>query len=230
MTTPTQALSSISVQRRPPLASIVAERIRDAIMYGELALGEAVSEEKLAARLGVSRTPVREALNALQLQGLVTIQPQRGSNVFSPSDQDLRDICDYRALIEIHAMRRAMHERRRETVALLNEADDQMLAADANGNATLAAKADAAFHDAFIQHGGNGLLSQGYLLVSGKVGAIRFFARQSSGTRRYANSEHRDIIAAFETGDLMRTETILSLHIANMRTHFLEALAATAAA
>src|SRR6185503_16160600 len=87
-------LGAIAARRAPALASLVEERLRDAIMYGALGLGEAISEDRLATMLGVSRTPVREALTALQLQGLVVIQPQRGSFVFEPTERDLAEICE----------------------------------------------------------------------------------------------------------------------------------------
>ena len=69
--------------RRPSLASIAAEKIREAIVTGEAGLGETLSEDRLAVSLGVSRTPVREALTALQLQGLINILPQREASSFT---------------------------------------------------------------------------------------------------------------------------------------------------
>ena len=79
------------LSRSPSLASIAAERIRDAIIAGDLKLGEALSEDRLATTLGISRTPVREALTSLQVQGLITIHPQRGSFDFRPTRQDVKE-------------------------------------------------------------------------------------------------------------------------------------------
>ena len=222
------ALRAIAVERRPALASIVADRIRDAIISGELALGEAVSEEKLATRLGVSRTPVREALTSLQLQGLISIQPQRGSFVFQPSEKDLVEICDYRALLEKHAMRLAMTHHPRETIERLIAADKAMHAAERSGNDSAASNADGAYHEALVHYSDSALLQQAYTLVSGRLGAIRHFARRSSGTRSYSNAQHRQIIVALQAGDITTAEQVLDLHINNMRAHYAEAKKAAA--
>ncbi len=221
-----QSLGVIASRRAPALASLVEERLRDAIMFGELGLGEAISEDRLATMLGVSRTPVREALTALQLQGLVVIQPQRGSFVFEPAQRDLAEICEYRLFVESHAMSLAASRAGRDTIAALKAAQAAMDAAEATGDLAAAARADAAFHNAFLEHCGNNLLVQAYTLVSGRVGAIRFLARRSSGTKSYASKQHRAIIAALKSDDVAEANGILSLHIMNMQVHFAEARAA----
>jgi DNA-binding GntR family transcriptional regulator len=221
----TQALGALAARRAPALAGLVEERLRDAIMFGKLGLGEAISEDRLATMLGVSRTPVREALTALQLQGLVVIQPQRGSFVFEPTEKDLAEICEYRRFIECHALSLAAKRASRDTIAALRSAQAAMDAAEAIGDLAAAARADAAFHNAFLEHCGNNLLVQAYTLVSGRVGAIRFLARRSSGTKSYASKQHRAIIAALRAGDIAEADSILSVHIMNMQVHFAEASA-----
>jgi DNA-binding GntR family transcriptional regulator len=220
-------LGAIAVRRAPALASLVEDRLRDAIMYGELGLGDAISEDRLATMLGVSRTPVREALTALQLQGLVVIQPQRGSFVFEPTDKDLAEICEYRLFVESQAMALAAKRASRETIAAMRAAQVEMDTAEASGDLAAAARADAAFHNAFLEHCGNRLLVQAYTLVSGRVGAIRFLARRSSGTKSHASRQHRAIIAALKAGDMAEAGGILSIHIMNMQVHFAEANAAS---
>ena len=75
-------------------------RLREAIIDGEFALGAVISEEMIAQSFGVSRTPVREAMGQLQLQGLVVIRPQVGSFVFTPSADDIQALCAFRIIIE----------------------------------------------------------------------------------------------------------------------------------
>jgi DNA-binding GntR family transcriptional regulator len=223
-------MRAIDIQRPPPLAAIVEARIREAIMYGELALGEAVSEDRLATRLGVSRTPVREALAALSLQGLIAIQPQRGSFVFQPSEQDIADICDFRLLIERRAMALACERDRPATLAALETAQAAMDRAEAAKDAAAAARADADFHQAFIARCGNALIAQAYTLVSGRVGAIRYLARHSSGARNFAGAQHRALIGHLTAGDIAAADAVLSEHVMNMRAHFDEAKATSAGA
>ena len=94
-------LSKFKVEQPKSLTEIVTDRLRQAIIDGEFGLGEAISEETLAASFGVSRTPVRDALMQLQLAGLVVVQSKRGSFVFRPSLADAVALCDYRTMLEI---------------------------------------------------------------------------------------------------------------------------------
>lgn len=216
-------MRALVLKRRPLLATQVAEEVREAITFGELKLGEAISEERIATMLGVSRTPVREALTALQMQGLVVIQPQRGSFVFQPSVDDIAELCEYRAIIEVQAMRLSHARDRNETLEALKQAEAAQERSEKAGRNVEAARADAAFHNAFIVGCGNALLEQAYLLVSGRIGAIRFFARNSLRSRVKSNSDHRDIIRAFGRGDLGKAEQVLTDHIMRMRPHFADA-------
>lgn len=212
----------LSSFRQPLLATRVADQLREAIVYGELKLGEAVSEDRLATMLGVSRTPVREALSALALQGLIDIKPQRGSFVFQPSIADVAEVCEYRAIIEVQAMRLAAARARPATLAALLRADNAQQAAEAAGHVVVAAQADADFHEALISHCGNSLLEQAYRLVSGRVGAIRFFARRADSSRAASSRDHTEIIQAFERTDLATAEAVLTGHIMRMQAHFAE--------
>ena len=84
----------------PSLMEATADRIRRAIILGELPLGSKLSEQKLADMLGVSRSPVHNALALLQYEGLVEVQPKVGSFVFTPSLKVAFDLCDHRAVLE----------------------------------------------------------------------------------------------------------------------------------
>lgn len=222
-------MRALQLTRPPPLATIVEERIRMAIMSGDLSLGQSVSEDRLATTLGVSRTPVREALMSLQLQGLITILPQRGSFVFKPSEQDIAELCEYRLFLEVQALRLAHQRNRQAAIDDLEAALADMLRHEAEGQFAQAAQSDAAFHKAFLIHSGNRLFEKANLLVSGRAGAITSFARRSVESRRHSNREHRAIIDAFTAGDLVAAESVLAPHILNMLTRFVEAARAAAA-
>jgi DNA-binding GntR family transcriptional regulator len=221
-------MRALDMTRPPALATVVEARLREAIMFGDLSLGEAVSEDRLATMLGVSRTPVREALTALQLQGLITILPQRGSFVFQPTEQDIAELCAFRALIEVEAMTLAHARARDATLTQLKQSLAAMVKAESEGRQADAAQADAAFHNAFVSNSGNRPLSQAYTLVSGRVGAILSFARGSKASRRNSNTEHRAIIQSFAAGDLAVAATVLRPHILNMHVRFVEAQLAIA--
>jgi DNA-binding GntR family transcriptional regulator len=214
-----------------PLSVQVTERIRRAIQEGEIRLGEALSELKLAAALGVSRTPVREALNVLQVQGLIEIRPQSGSFVFMPSEEDVGELCLFRRVIEVTAIRLSYARRRDETLRQMREAVDAMDRALHAGDRLAMARADTAFHQRIAENSGNVYLINAYALISGRIAALRTHNLATiDALRNKAMTEHRGIIAAFAKGDLDRAEAILDEHISRMRIDYCAALRRKAAA
>jgi DNA-binding GntR family transcriptional regulator len=203
----------------------VTERIRAAIQDGEFKLGEALSELKLAAALGVSRTPVREALNVLQLQGLIEIRPQAGSFVFMPSEEDVGEICVFRRLMETNALRLSFARRREETLIQLRNAVEAMERAQDAGDRLAMARADTAFHQCIAENSGNVYLINAYALISGRIAALRTYNVINSDPlrRSKAMTEHRAMVAALAKGDLERAEVILDEHVSRMRIVFLAA-------
>lgn len=196
------------------LTEIVASRLRTAIIDGEFALGEMISEENLAASFGVSRTPVRDALTLLQTTGLVEIRPKRGSFVFKPSEADLVAICDFRLLLEVRAAQRSFERDREAMLAGLQASLDELMAAHQAEDDVRYGHADLAFHQAFFTHSGNPYLADAYDLVAGKVGALRTaMSRQFSDARDTSLTEHREAIAFIATGDFEGLHGLLKLHI-----------------
>lgn len=216
------SLTTISVERRPALATIVADQIRDAIIFGTLGLGESVSEERLASTLGVSRTPVREALTLLQLQGLIEILPQRGSFVFQPSQADIEELCQFRTMVEVGALRLALAKDKAQTVNDLQAAQDALARSEEISDWVSAARADAEFHSTFFKYCGNRPLVDAYNMIAGRIGAARFFARQSGTSKRNTGAEHTMIIEAIKRNDIETAVDILTRHIFAMPVRFAE--------
>ena len=203
------------------LTTRVTEALRQSIVDAEFKLGEALSETSLAARLGVSRTPVREALNTLQRQGLIVIRPQSGSFVFMPSEEDVAELCEFRRLIETAALRFAYVRRRVQALAQMREAIAIMEAAHGADDALAYARADSGFHDAIVENSANRYLIESYTLASGRVSALRSRNLSvSTPLRRRSNAAHRAIVAAFEKGDLPQAEQLIDEHVAQMAIGF----------
>ncbi len=203
------------------LTTRVTEAIRQAIVDAEFELGEALSESSLAARLGVSRTPVREALTTLQRQGLIVIRPQSGSFVFMPSEEDVAELCEFRRLIETAALRLAYARRRTQALAQMRESMAAMETAHEADDALAYTRADAAFHEAIVENSANRYLIDSYTLASGRVSALR--SRNLSGStplRKRSNTAHRAIAAAFEKGHLAEAERLVDEHVSNMAIGF----------
>lgn len=90
----------INMDEYLPLRDVVFKTLRQAILKGELAPGERLMEIQLAERLGVSRTPIREAIRKLELEGLVLMIPRKGAEVAKISEQNLRDVLEVRRSLE----------------------------------------------------------------------------------------------------------------------------------
>lgn len=199
------------------LTARVTEQIRDAIQNGKFKLGEGLSELKLAAALGVSRTPVREAFNALQLQGLIDIRPQSGSFVFMPSEENVGALCEFRRVMEVTALRLCFEYRREDALQQMRMASDAMELAKQTGDRLAISHADTDFHQAIMNHSNNPYLIEAYKLVSGRVAALRTHNLVGLDTLLNKSiSEHRLIIAALSRGKLDRAEAILDEHISRM--------------
>lgn len=209
--------------RPPSLASLAETRLKEAIESAEFELGAPLSEDKLATFLGVSRTPVREALNALSLQGLVEIYPQRGSYVFSPSEEDVQQLCEFRMMMESKAMGLCLNRNKQETLRKLVKANDAMREACSQKNMKTTAESDTAFHMTFFEDCGNQFLQEAYALVSGRITTLRtHLVNPKTGISPHSVQEHDDIIAAFEAGNLAHAESIMSAHIYRMTKNYVK--------
>lgn len=213
------------IDRPQSLAATVAERLKQAILRREIALGESLSEEKIAQAMDVSRTPVREALTILQLQGLITILPRRGSIVFKPDAEELHLLVDYRLNMELVASRLAMERDPEATLAGLRAAISRMDAARTSDDATAYAEADTDFHSTFFECCGNRFFKEAYEIAEGRIAALRM--HQSAHLKLHRSTtfqEHVDIAAAIENRDAARLSAVLRLHISAMEETYADSL------
>lgn len=207
------------------LASRVAERLREAIIDGEFGLGTMIPEEQLAAQFGVSRTPVREALNQLQLQGLVVVKPQRGSYVFEPTEADVEAICQFRCLVEPNAAELAWHHDRESTLGSLRAAIAEMEAARAARDAVRYGRADTRLHEAFFAHCGNPYLQAAYATAALKIATLRTHLSAPADVLHPAGFEqHNRLMSLFEAGDFAGFRTLMQAHVTGTRDSYVKRL------
>ena len=201
------------------LTALVADRLREAIMDGRLPLGGALSELKLAAALQVSRTPVRDALTILQIEGLIEVRPQAGSFVFHPSDEEVDELAEFRRVIEGTALRFAFARQRERALQGMCAAADAMDQAALSEDALGVARGDTAFHQAIVESSANQTMIATYRLVSGRVAALRTHNNLVNwrADQSRAFDEHRKVIAAFAKGDVETAEAVLAEHVVKMR-------------
>jgi DNA-binding GntR family transcriptional regulator len=207
----------------------VLERLRALILTGEYGPDERLIEEQLAERLGVSRTPVRQALTMLEAEGLVEITPNRGATVCSFTIEDVWDIYDLRAVLEGHAARRAAARIQRHELERLRG-----LAGEMEG---LAGKFDdheeeiralvglnQEFHGTIVGASRNMRLKR---LINRTVQVplmFKAFFWYTPHERVISNHYHRQILEALEKGDADRAEIIMREHVYEGRDFVIGAL------
>ena len=215
----------LQIELPKPLSTIVEERLRDAIVNAELSFGQALSEDAVGLSLGVSRTPMREALTRLEQQGLVVIVPKKGTFVFQPTLEDVEQLASFRLLLETSALERCMERAPTETRDDMAAALEAMRAAREAGDTKAYARADTVFHESFVNHCGNVHLANAYRTISGRVAALRaHLSVPHSDQQDLSFGEHCRIIEAFEHRDAARLGELLSQHILRAQAAYANAL------
>lgn len=199
--------------RPKSLTELVAEHLRAAIVGGDLDLGSHLSEARIAKDLNVSRTPVREAINRLEMEGLLTIEPQRGTFVFSLEQDELAKLCDARVCLESAALSAAIDLRPDELAASLADCTDSMTRAREAGEDSAYLALDAEFHQAFFDAADNRFLTEAYQVIAPKMSALRNRLGRHPDHMAKSYAEHLAILAAVQKRDAGTALKILSMHI-----------------
>jgi DNA-binding GntR family transcriptional regulator len=195
-------------------AQVAYDYVKARLLDGRFAGGTLLSENEIAQRLDVSRTPVRQAFVQLEAEGLLELYPRRGALVVPISPSEAEDVFEARMLIEQHAARRAGAGGELPSLAavLRDHIADQEDAL-AQGGAGFA-WSDRAFHREIVEAGGNRLLTRQYDALRDRhqrIAAVTI-ARDPSRIERFV-AEHREIAAAFEAGDAERAASLLGAHL-----------------
>lgn len=188
-------------------------QIRSAIISGDLKLGEELSERQLAESLGVSKTPVREALAQLRLEGLVRGSPHRGVSVFTLSATEVREMCELRQTFEAAALKFAMERNPSALLAALDDSLGRMERALRVQDLKSYLAEDTLFHSRFFEFCGNSYLLETYQMHVGKIAALRTHLAQRPQHTDKSFQEHREICRVLEAGDLAASLDILDRHI-----------------
>lgn len=210
------------IGRPRSLAALAADQIRELIVTDRLKLGQQLSEASLAEQLGISRTPVRDALLRLQAERLVDVQPQQGSYVFRYDAKQLHCILEVRELLEVGALRVALKVDAAQALADLDSEMEKGAAAMQEGVEAYQS-ADTAFHAAIMAASRNSELIDAYSRIVGRVRAIRFRAIRNA---RFTTSQkdHAAIVQAIKGGDHQGAAEILARHVYNSYFGYLEDL------
>ncbi len=204
--------ASHPVERPRSLTEVVTDRLREDIVRGRYDLGAALRETTLARDLGVSRTPIREALMRLGMEGLVVEAP-RGASVFRPSSKELEDICDLRVILESNALALAVRRDREGIAGTLKGIVNLMAERRENGDTAGYLDLDSRFHATFFEHCNNRYLSDAYQIIAAKMAALRNRLGDHSDHMAKSFAEHQQIATMVAAGEIEMALEILEGHV-----------------
>ncbi|HIX67367.1 MAG TPA: GntR family transcriptional regulator [Candidatus Anaerostipes excrementavium] len=198
-----------------PLRDVVFNTLRQAIITGEFAPGERLMEIALANRLGVSRTPVREAIRKLELEGLVVMIPRKGAEVAKITEKDLRDVLEVRSSLEELAAELATERMNDEIKAKLEKALQNFKEAIESENNAAIADRDVEFHDVIFEATGNARLIQ--IISNLREQIYRYRLEYVKDTEYHVTllKEHQELVKAMSEGKKEEARKIMKKHIDN---------------
>lgn len=198
-----------------PLRDVVFNTLRQAILTGELKPGERLMEIHLANKLGVSRTPIREAIRKLELEGLVTMIPRRGAEVAQITEKSLQDVLEVRRSLDALCAELACARITDEAVEALGAACKNFEEATMKGDIREIAAADVALHDIIIGATGNKRLVQLVNNLAEQMYRYRFEYIKDKSVYPRLIEEHRIMYNAIRSKDGMTAAKVSVTHIDN---------------
>lgn len=198
-----------------PLRDVVFHTLRQAILRGELKPGERLMEIQLANKLGVSRTPVREAIRKLELEGLVLMIPRKGAEVAEITEKSLKDVLEVRRALEELAVKIACERMDGGQIDELKEAAEEFERTLQSGDVTKYAEADMQFHDVIYLATENQRLIQ--LLNNLREQMYRFRVEYLKKKECHGKllAEHQELIRDIENRDKDAASRMVCTHIDN---------------
>jgi DNA-binding GntR family transcriptional regulator len=200
---------------RIPAAERVYAYVKAAILDRVYPGGELLTEGELAEAVGVSRTPVREALLRLEAAGLVKLYPKKGALVLPVLPQEINDVLEARELIETHAAAKVW-PRRKELRERLEPILQQMRAHKRAGDAKAFLEADRAFHEAIVAAAGNEILTSVYLSLRDRQVRMGVATMQVTPARLDRSiADHRELMEALSGASSKRFRDLVAAHVHN---------------
>ena len=205
----------VSINEYLPLRDVVFKTLRQGILKGELAPGERLMEIQLAKKLGVSRTPIREAIRKLELEGLVIMIPRKGAEVAGITEKSLKDVLEVRRSLEELAIELACQRMNEQDVADLEEAQAKFKEAVLNKDTMHIAQTDEAYHDVIYKGTGNNKLIQMLNNLREQMYRYRLEYIKDSDKRQILMIEHDNILKSIKAKRVVDAKQTMREHIDN---------------
>ena len=200
-----------------PLRDVVFNTLRQEILTGKLKPGERLMEIHLADKLGVSRTPIREAIRKLELEGLVIMIPRRGAEVAQITLKSLEDVMEVRRALDVLAIELACERMNEEAMSSLFQAYENFAVAVKTRDTRKIAAADVAFHDIIVQSTGNARLIQLVSNLSEQMYRYRFEYLKDATSHEMLQREHKEMYESILRKDKVSAADVVRKHIDNQQ-------------
>ena len=217
-------LTPIKLDSYQPLREVVCEALRDAIREGTLKPGERLMEIQLAEQLGVSRTPVREAIRKLELDGYVIMMPRRGTYVANMSMRDISDIFEIRSALESLSNGLAAQRITPEELEHLQRLLVMISSYVAEKDMDKIVEVDIEFHDLLYHASRNKRLVGIISNLRDQLTRFRTVSMSYPGRLEATMEEHRAIVDAISNGDSKAAEKAAEKHMENSEKTLLKAM------
>lgn len=219
---PESTLNPIRLDNYKPLRELVFESLREAIIMGNLRPGERLMEIQLAEQMGVSRTPVREAIRKLELEGLVVMVPRKGAYVAGLSIKDIADVFEIRKALEGLAAELAADRISDEEIENLERVLHRLADSVEHKKLEEFIEVDTEFHAVLFQAGRNERLSQMVSNLREQIHRFRNTSLSMPGRMTAALEEHRKIVEAISQHDVDEAKRLAQEHIENAENTIME--------
>ena len=213
---------NFDIQNHKPLREMVYEELKMQILTGEIVPGTRMMEVELAGEMGVSRTPVREAIRKLEKEGLVTIEPRRGAYASRISTQDMIEILEVRQDLEGLAAYFAASRMSPENLEQLREISANYNKAVEEGNMSDLIHYDTGFHRLIVDSCRNKILVNMVEQLQELVLRFRYIYYDNFKRAEKMPAEHQEILDAIASGDADRARNAADLHIERLKQMVIE--------
>ncbi|MGN1314384.1 MAG: GntR family transcriptional regulator [Lachnospiraceae bacterium] len=205
-----------------PLRDVVFKTLRKGILTGELKPGERLMEIHLANKLGVSRTPIREAIRKLELEGLVTMIPRKGAEVAQITPKSMQDVLEVRKVLDSLSVELACKRIGPKAKEQLGRACEDFERAVESGDFSAIALADVEFHDIIVEATGNMRLAQMVNNLAEQMYRYRFEYIKDVKMHSQLVAEHRQIYEGIIQGNEEAAKKAIDTHIDNQERSILQ--------
>ena len=211
------------IAAKQPLSDTICDALKKDILDGVLKPGQRLMEIQYARKLGVSRTPFREAVRRLEIEGLVTVLPWRGAHVSNLSRRDISNVLDIRSALDMLAAGLFVMHKTDEDIVCLKQIESAFETAANENDIQGQILNDVKFHEYIYSKTGNEKLISLYAGFKDQLYRYRALYLKEENYTSLIAKEHNQLIEAFETDNLKKSKQISEKHIANQKKNLTEA-------